>query len=109
MCSSDLNLLLAGKWWVPSTRACNVLKMFSLVSRPPHPSGKGLESEFQVLWKAGDKMWVPYCEVAHLNILDRYCELMGVKNVFKLSSNYVYEDSEEEDDNNIIQAQMCEV
>ena len=31
------NLLLAGKWWVPSTRACNVLKMFLLVSRPPHP------------------------------------------------------------------------
>ena len=31
------NLLLAGKWWVPSTRAYNVLKMFSLVSRPPRP------------------------------------------------------------------------
>ena len=31
------NLLLAGKWWVHSTRACNVLKMFSLVSRPPRP------------------------------------------------------------------------
>ena len=31
------NLLLVGKWWVPSTRAYNVLKMFSLVSRPPRP------------------------------------------------------------------------
>ena len=31
------NLLLVGKWWVPSTRAYNVLKMFSLVSRPPCP------------------------------------------------------------------------
>ena len=31
------NLLLAGKWQVLSTRACNVLKMFSLVSRPSHP------------------------------------------------------------------------
>ena len=31
------NLLLAGKWWVPSTRAYNVLKMFLLVSRPPRP------------------------------------------------------------------------
>ena len=31
------NLLLAGKWQVLSTRACNVLKMFSSVSRPPHP------------------------------------------------------------------------
>ena len=71
--------------------------------------GKGLESEFQVLWKAGDKTWAPYREVAHLNALDRYCELMGVKNVFELSSNYVYEDSEEEDDDNIIQSRMCEV
>ena len=45
-----------GKWWVPSTRAYNVLKMFSLVSRPPHPqclkdsymtppSTKGLSSD----------------------------------------------------------------
>ena len=32
-----LNLLLVGKWWVPSTRAYNVLKMFLLVSRPPCP------------------------------------------------------------------------
>ena len=31
------NLLLVGKWRVPSTRAYNVLKMFLLVSRPPHP------------------------------------------------------------------------
>ena len=31
------NLLSVGKWWVHSTRACNVLKMFSLVSRPPCP------------------------------------------------------------------------
>ena len=31
------NLLLAGKWQVPSTRAYNVLKMFLLVSRPPCP------------------------------------------------------------------------
>ena len=31
------NLLLVGKWQVPSTRAYNVLKMFSLVSRPPRP------------------------------------------------------------------------
>ena len=31
------NLLLAGKWQVPSTRAYNVLKMFSLVSRHPCP------------------------------------------------------------------------
>ena len=31
------NLLLVGKWQVLSTRACNVLKMFLSVSRPPCP------------------------------------------------------------------------
>ena len=31
------NLLSVGKWQVLSTRACNVLKMFSLISRPPCP------------------------------------------------------------------------
>ena len=31
------NLLSVGKWQVPSTRTYNVLKMFSLVSRPPCP------------------------------------------------------------------------
>ena len=36
------NLLSVGKWWVHSTRACNVLKMFSLVSRPPRPQWDGL-------------------------------------------------------------------
>ena len=38
------NLLLAGKWQVLSTRACNVLNMFLLVSRPPCPQWKGIES-----------------------------------------------------------------
>ena len=31
------NLLSASKWWAPSTRAYNVLKLFLLVSRPPCP------------------------------------------------------------------------
>ena len=36
--------VLAGKWWVPSTRAYNVLKMFSLVSRPLCPQCEPLEA-----------------------------------------------------------------
>ena len=31
----------------------------------PH-HGKGLNSEFEIQWKAGDKTWAPYREVAHL-------------------------------------------
>lgn len=74
----------------------------------PH-HGKGVDSEFQVLWKAGDKTWAQYREVAHLNALDRYCKLMGVKDVSELPGNYTYEDSEDEDEENIIQARVCEV
>ena len=61
--------------------------------------GKGLDSEFQVLWKAGDKTWAQYREVAHLNALGRYCELMGVKDTAGLLSNYVTEELEGEEDN----------
>ena len=64
--------------------------------------GKGVDSEFQVLWKAGDKTWVQYCEVTHLNALDHYCKLMGVKDVSELPGNYTYEDSEDEEGENII-------
>lgn len=40
--------------------------------------GKGINSVFQILWKAGDRTWAPYREVAHLMAMERYCELMGV-------------------------------
>ena len=40
--------------------------------------GKGINSEFEITWKAGDKTWAPYREVAHLITMERYCELMGV-------------------------------
>lgn len=46
--------------------------------------GKGTSSEFQIAWKAGDKTWAPYREVAHLMALERYCELMGVDDPINL-------------------------
>ena len=72
--------------------------------------GKGLGSEFQILWKAGDRTWASYREVAHLNALDRYCELMGVKNASELQSNYVNMDSEGEDgEEEIIAVKACAI
>lgn len=41
--------------------------------------GKGINSEFLIQWKAGDRTWAPYREVAHLMAMERYCELMGVE------------------------------
>ena len=54
--------------------------------------GKGMNSEFQILWKAGDKTWAPYREIAHLIALDRYCELMGVENPHDLPASYTKRD-----------------
>ena len=50
--------------------------------------GKGLRSEFEILWKAGDRTWAPYREVAHLIAMDRYCELMGVEDPLDLPGAY---------------------
>ena len=80
-----------------------------IVDRIMTHHGKGQGSEFQILWKAGDKTWASYREVAHLNALDRYCELMGVENVSKLPSNYVSVENENEDEGLIIQTRACTV
>ena len=70
-----------------------------IVDRIVTHHGKGMGSEFQILWKAGDMTWASYREVAHLNALDRYCELMGVRDASELPPNYISMDSEDEEDN----------
>ena len=50
--------------------------------------GRGVRSEFEILWKAGDRTWAPYREVAHLIAMDRYCELMGVGDPHDLPETY---------------------
>ena len=53
------NLLSMGKWQVLSTRACNVLKMFSLVSRPPCPQCGRLGCSWHCT--APWTVWTPRC------------------------------------------------
>ena len=50
--------------------------------------GMGIRSKFEILWKAGDRTWAPYKEVAHLIAMDWYCELMGVEDPHELSAAY---------------------
>ena len=59
---------------------------------------RGMGSEFQILWKVGDMTWVSYREVVYLNVLDGYCELMGVRNAAELPSNYINMDPEDEEE-----------
>ena len=71
--------------------------------------GKGTGSKFQILWKAGDKMWTSYCEVAHLNALDQYCELMGVKDASELPSKHVDLKSNDKEEEIIIHTNLCSI
>ena len=69
-----------------------------IVDRIVTHHGRGMGSEFQILWKVGDTTWASYREVAHLNALDRYCELMGVRNAAEPPSKYINMDSEDEEE-----------
>ncbi|KAG6883581.1 hypothetical protein C0993_005332 [Termitomyces sp. T159_Od127] len=43
-------------------------------------SGSGNDAIFQVLWRAGDKNWLPYDQVRDLNLTQPYFEALGVTN-----------------------------
>jgi hypothetical protein len=46
--------------------------------------GKGTGALFEVTWKAGDKAWLPYQEISHLEALTQYLEAQGVDSIEKL-------------------------
>jgi len=46
--------------------------------------GSKLDSLFEIKWKVGDTTWLPYSEIAHLQALSDYLELLGVDNISKL-------------------------
>ena len=79
-----------------------------IVDRIVTHHSKGLGSEFQIQWKVGDGTWSSYREVVHLNTLDRYCELMGVKDASELPSKDSSEEVESEEEINIL-AHTCVV
>jgi hypothetical protein len=42
------------------------------------------DANFQILWKLGDKTWLPYDHMSHLNALLGYFELLGIKKIADL-------------------------
>jgi hypothetical protein len=46
--------------------------------------GRGPESEFQILWKSGDKTWEPYSNIKHLSAMEDYLEALGIDKVGEL-------------------------
>ena len=47
-------------------------------------TGSKLDSIFEVLWKSGDKSWVPFTEIADTNLLDPYLEAQGAESMADL-------------------------
>ena len=47
-------------------------------------SGSSENALFQVQWKAGDVTWLPYYQIAHLNALPIYLNLLRVEDISKL-------------------------
>ena len=44
---------------------------------------------FEIQWKLGDISWFPYLDIAHLDALDHYLEIMGVKEIGDLPDNNI--------------------
>jgi len=44
----------------------------------------GEDSIFKIKWKSGDVTWLPYYQIRHLQALDAYLDLLGVKNAAEL-------------------------
>jgi hypothetical protein len=46
--------------------------------------GKGTGALFELIWKTGDRAWLPYHEVSHLEALNQYLESQGVSKISEL-------------------------
>lgn len=46
--------------------------------------GKGKDALFELVYKAGDRFWLPYHEVSKLEAMSQYLDLMGVKKITEL-------------------------
>ncbi|KAF7298585.1 hypothetical protein MIND_00805300 [Mycena indigotica] len=46
--------------------------------------GRRAEAIFEILWKSGDRTWMPYDQAAHLSALADYLEALGIADVGQL-------------------------
>ncbi|KAF6764486.1 hypothetical protein DFP72DRAFT_1130369 [Ephemerocybe angulata] len=47
--------------------------------------GAKTDARFELLWKDGEKSWMPYHKIAHLGVLTEYLEAMGASDITRLS------------------------
>src|ERR1700728_3333376 len=55
--------------------------------------GKGADALFELTWKSGDRVWLPYYEISHLDALTQYFEAQGITNIIALQRHVVRDNS----------------
>jgi hypothetical protein len=43
--------------------------------------GSQVDAKFKLKWKSGDVTWMPYYQIAHLDALGSYFELLGIDKI----------------------------
>ncbi|KIM76140.1 hypothetical protein PILCRDRAFT_798107 [Piloderma croceum F 1598] len=52
-------------------------------------SCSGTDTLFELTWKSGDRTWLPYHEISHLEALTQYFKALGVTNISQLPRHIV--------------------
>ena len=55
--------------------------------------GKGADALFELMWKSGDRTWLPYHEISHLEALTQYFKAQGVSNISQLPRHIAKDNS----------------
>jgi len=60
--------------------------------------GSHSDAKFEILWTSGDKMWLPYGEIAHLRALTDYFEVLGINDITRLTDSNIGDVSDDDED-----------
>ena len=60
--------------------------------------GSHSDAKFEVLWMSGNKMWLPFGEIAHLHALTDYFEILGIDNISCLTDSNIEDESDDKSD-----------
>jgi len=63
--------------------------------------GSHSDAKFEVLWTSGDKMWLPYGEIAHLCVLTDYFKVLGINDITGLTDSNTRDVSDDNDNEDV--------
>ena len=60
--------------------------------------GSHSNTKFKVLWMSGNKMWLPFSEIAHLRALTDYFKILGIDNISCLTDSNIGDELDDKSD-----------